>query len=258
MTGFRTLRYEAADGVGRITLDRPDRLNAYDHALVDELHGLWRDLRFDDSVRVIVVTGAGERAFCTGIDRDEAVPQPGSPFMIDDPSERLGPKAAGLWKPVIAAVNGMACGGAFHLLGECEFIIAAEHATFFDPHVSYGMVAAFEPAHLSCRLPFGELMRMSLTGAAERITARRAHEIGLVSEVVPAAELAAAADRVAALIASYPPAAVQGTVRAVWAARDMSRQQALAMAPALVNLGSLAKNEQADLFRSRPGEWRAR
>ncbi|WP_433477010.1 enoyl-CoA hydratase/isomerase family protein [Spirillospora sp. CA-142024] len=258
MTDFRTLRYRAADGVGWVTLDRPDRHNAFDRTLVDELHGLWRSLRFDDAVRVIVLTGAGDRAFCTGIDRAEVIPQPSSPFMADDPSERLGPKSAGLWKPVIAAVNGMACGGAFHLLGESEFVIAAEHATFFDPHVSYGMVAAVEPAQLSRRLPFGELMRMSLTGTAERITARRAYEIGLVSEVVPGAELHAAADRVATVIASHPPAAVQGTVRAVWAARDMSRQQALAVAPSLVNLGSLDKDGQEDLFRTRPGTWRPR
>ncbi|WP_433467069.1 enoyl-CoA hydratase/isomerase family protein [Spirillospora sp. CA-128828] len=258
MTDFRTLRYRAADGVGWVTLDRPERHNAFDRTLVDELHGLWRSLRFDDAVRVVVLTGAGDRAFCTGIDRAEVIPQPSSPFMADDPSERLGPKSAGLWKPVIAAVNGMACGGAFHLLGESEFVIAAEHATFFDPHVSYGMVAAVEPTQLSQRLPFGELMRMSLTGTAERITARRAYEIGLVSEVVPGDELHAAADRVAAVIASHPPAAVQGTVRAVWAARDLSRQQALAVAPSLVNLGSLDKDGQEDLFRARPGTWRPR
>ena len=69
--------------------------------------------------------------------------------MFNDPGDNIGPKSCDLWKPVIAAVNGMACGGAFYMLGEVEFIIAAEHATFFDPHVTYGMTAAFEPIHMA-------------------------------------------------------------------------------------------------------------
>ena len=98
--------------------------------------------------------------------------------MFDDPGDKIGPKSSDLWKPVIAAVNGIACGGAFYMLGEVEFIIAAEHATFFDPHVTYGMTAAFEPMHMSGIMPFPEIMRVSLLGNHERLTARRAHEIG--------------------------------------------------------------------------------
>ena len=106
--------------------------------------------------------------------------------MFNDPGDNIGPKSCDLWKPVIAAVNGMACGGAFYMLGETEFIIAAEHATFFDPHVTYGMVAAFEPIHMLQKLPFGEIMRISLLGNYERMSAARAHQIGMVCEVVPA------------------------------------------------------------------------
>lgn len=102
-------------GVAVVTLDRPDRLNAIDLAMRDELVAVWRELRFDDAVRAVVLTGAGERAFCTGLDREAAVPQPGSPYMTDDPLLRVGPKANDLWKPVVAAVGGMACGGAFYL-----------------------------------------------------------------------------------------------------------------------------------------------
>ena len=83
----------------------------------------------------------------------------------------------------------MACGGAFYLLGEVEFIIAAEHATFFDPHVTYGMTAVFEPILMSHRMPFGELARMTLLGNHERMTAERACEIGLVSQVASAGGL---------------------------------------------------------------------
>lgn len=258
MNTFSTLLYEVSDGVATVTLNRPDRHNAFDLTMIDEVNGLWRALRYDDDVRVIVLTGAGDRAFCTGIDRSVDVPQPGSPYMVEDPAVRLGPKTADLWKPVIAAVNGMACGGAFYLLGECEFVIAAEHATFFDPHTTYGMVNAFEAVHLAQRMPLGEVMRLALMGTAERMSARRAHETGLVSEVVPGDGLMEAALRCAATIASYPPEAVQGTVRAVWTAREMPRSQALATASHLVRLGNLPADRQAELFGSRTRDYRLR
>jgi len=125
-------------GVAVVTLDRPERLNAIDLDLSDQLVAVWKEFRFDDTVRAVVVTGAGERAFCTGIDRGVTVPQPNSPYMADDPLSGMGPKTNGLWKPVISAVSGMACGGAFYLLGESEFVIADSTATFFDPHTTYG------------------------------------------------------------------------------------------------------------------------
>src|SRR5207247_596959 len=115
------------------------------------------ELQRNDDVRVVGRTGAGDQAFCTGIDRTETmgdgsadakgervVGSGSTPFMFDDPGENIGPKSCDLWKPVIAAVNGIACGGAFYMLGEVEFIIAAEHATFFDPHVTYAITAASE------------------------------------------------------------------------------------------------------------------
>ena len=175
-----------------------------------DLHRLWRGLRRHDDVRCIVLTGAGEKAFCTGIDRmeqmggegtpapvddDRAIGSGSTPFMFNDPGDLIGPKSCDLWKPVIAAVNGMACGGAFYMLGEVEFIIAADHATFFDPHVTYGMTAAYEPIHMSGIMPFPEIMRLSLLGNHERMSAQRAHEIGMVTEVAPK-ERAARAGRV--------------------------------------------------------------
>lgn len=235
---FQTLLYELDGPVAWVTLNRPDRHNAFDETLANELRSVWRELRYDDAVRCVVLTAAGDRAFCTGIDRTWAVPQPSSPFMIDDPGLLLGPKTADLWKPVVAAVNGMACGGAFYLLGEVETIVAADHATFFDPHTTYGMAASFEPILLYGQLPFGELCRLALMGNHERMSAQRAREIGFVQDVVPLAELREAAGRVAHAIASQPAAAVQGTLRSLWAAREMARAQALAMAPHLVTLGN--------------------
>ena len=172
-TDFETLLYEERDGVAWVTLNRPDRLNAFNSLMQRELHALWRGLRRHDDVRCVVLTGAGEKAFCTGIDRMEQMGDEGddttdpdvvgsgsTPFMFNDPGDNIGPKSSDLWKPVIAAVNGIACGGAFYMLGEVEFIIAAEHATFFDPHVTYGMTAAFEPIQMLSKMPFQEIMRM--------------------------------------------------------------------------------------------------
>jgi len=237
---FDTLRYEEADGVGVVTLNRPDVHNAFNSTMQRELSGLWRSLRTNEAVRCIVLTGAGEKAFCSGIDRAE-IPTDGGdfdPLTFEDPGRKLGPKTNELYKPVIAAVNGMACGGAFYMLGEVEFIIAAESATFFDPHVTYGMTAVYEPLLMMRRMPWGEIARLTLAGNHERVSARRAYEVGLVSQVVADDLLLDETLRVAKAIASQPARAVQATVRAMWAARELTPAQALAMAAELLALGT--------------------
>jgi enoyl-CoA hydratase/carnithine racemase len=232
-----------------VTLNRPEVSNAFNYRMLTELHEVWTALRMNDDVRVAVLTGAGERAFCTGMDRGEVRTdwgntqpehrtsairddevQVSSAFMFDDPGRFIGPKSCDLWKPVISAVNGMACGGAFYMLGESDIIVAAENATFFDPHVTYGMPTTFEPIHMLQRMPLGEIMRISLLGNAERMSAQRAFQVGLVSEVVPLDSLADAAGWVASEIAALPTLPVQATVRAIWAGRDMNRTQALSLA----------------------------
>jgi enoyl-CoA hydratase/carnithine racemase len=237
---LETLVYEESDGMAVVTLNRPQVHNAFNQQMQDELAQVWRYLRTNHDVRAVVLTGAGERAFCTGIDRSD-IPSSDDevgfdPFTYEDPGRNIGPRSQGLWKPVIAAVNGMACGGAFYLLGQADFIIAADHATFFDPHVTYGMPAVFEPALMMSRMPFGEVMRMTLMGSHERISAAKAETIGLVSQVVPAAELGGVARRVATLIASQPPAAVQASLRTVWASRDVSASQMIDMGNVFLNL----------------------
>ncbi|WNM35922.1 enoyl-CoA hydratase/isomerase family protein [Streptomyces sp. Li-HN-5-11] len=251
MSGGLGVSADDATGVAVVTLDRPEKLNAIDLAMAGELAAVWRALRFDNSVRAVVLTGAGERAFCTGIDRDAVVPQPNSPYMADDPLLRVGPKANDLWKPVVAAVHGMACGGAFYLLGESDFVVADTTATFFDPHTAYGMVSAYESVLMAHRMPYGEVARMMLMGTAERLGAQRAYDIGLVSELVEPGEAVAAAVRCAAVIAGYPPEGVQGTVRALWAAKEAALAQAFAQAPHLVALGNLPAERQAELFAAR-------
>jgi len=183
-----------------------------------------------------------------------------TPFMFNDPGERINPKQNGLWKPVIAAVNGMACGGALYMLGEVDIIIAAEHATFFDPHVTYGMVNGFEAMHLLQKLPLGETLRVALLGGMERMSADRAYQLGLVSEVVPKEELMERAMWVATTIASAPPVAIQGTLRAIWTAHDVGRRNALQQAATIVMLGTVPENlaEGQEAFKGKQREWRLR
>src|SRR5215218_5834177 len=168
-----TLALEVAEGVATVTLDRPQVHNAFDQTMTAELAQVWQALRRAPEVRA-----------------------------VEDPGRLIGPRSQELWKPLVAAVNGMACGGAFYILGEADVIVAANHATFFDPHVTYGMVAAFEPILLLRRMPFGEVLRMALAGSAERVSAATAMRLGLVSEVVPSERLLPAAQELARIFAS--------------------------------------------------------
>ena len=255
-TDFETLLYAEDDGVATVTLNRPEKHNSFDLQMQRELRELWTGLRWHRAVRVVVLTGAGDQAFCTGIDREESVqdylaedqdPDPiaagpvRTPFMYNDPGTFINPKQNDMWKPVVTAVNGMACGGAFTMLGESDIIVAAEHATFFDPHVTYGMVAGFESVHLLQKLPLGETLRMALLGVNERMSADRAYQLGLVSEVVPKETLMERATWIARAIASAPEYAVQGTVRAVWMAHDLTRREAMAHVSSFVALGDVVE-----------------
>ena len=274
MSDFETITYKEDDGIAWVTLNRPDVLNAFNQKMRDELQSVWRGMRWNDDVRVVVLTGAGDRAFCTGIDREESlnpeiqqkaldegrlVGYP-TPWTYDDPGFELGPKANDMWKPVIGAVNGMACGGAFYMLGEVEFIIAADHATFFDPHTTFGMIAGYEPIQMLPKMPFGEIARMALLGSAERMSAQRAYEIGMVSEVVPSEELHERVEWAARTIADSPELGIQGTVRSLWAGLELSRRQALEVANFLCRIGSdpreLIKGQER--FGGGRKEWRLR
>src|ERR1700722_9764797 len=260
--GLSTITYDVRDYVAQVTLNRPEVHNAFNERMQDELAALWRHIRLDEAVRVVVLTGAGDRAFCTGIDRaDIPIDEDFDPFTYDDPSQRIGPKSQGLWKPVIAAVNGMACGGGFYLLGESDIIIAADSATFFDTHVTYAMTAAYEPILLTGRMAFGDLVRMSLVGVHERLSAQTARETGLVCEVVVTEELLETSRALAEVIASQPPTSVQATLRTLWATRSLSPEQALGLGNVFLQLGTSARalREGQELFaQEKRREWKLR
>ncbi|MFC8516068.1 enoyl-CoA hydratase/isomerase family protein [Streptomyces sp. NPDC057257] len=241
-----TVLYEVTDHVATITLNRPQAMNGFNQPMLEEFSTLWDTVKADDYVRVVVLRGAGDRAFCTGMDVKEGIDRHPNVWSQTDPGEFLSPKLNQVWKPLVCAVHGMAAGGAFYWLNEADILICSEEATFFDPHVSYGLTAALEPIGLARRIPLGETLRIALLGLDERVSAARALQIGLVSEVLPRERLWERADEIARIIAAKPPAAIQGTVRAIWESLDSTRTQALRTGLSYTQIGNPIGKAEVD------------
>jgi len=230
------LRYERRDGVAWITLDRPARGNALLPAMQPVVRAIWGQVRDDPAIRVAVVTGAGERHFCTGFDvgSDEGGDQT---VFADRPlaeAVHWSPHQNRVWKPVICAVNGLAVGGGLHFVVDADIVIASENAAFLDAHVNVGLVGALENVGLARRLPLGAALRMTLMGRHYRMPARRAFELGLVDELVATpAELRPLAEEMAAAMKRNSPRAMALSKQAVWGALERGYDDALEHAWAL-------------------------
>jgi enoyl-CoA hydratase/carnithine racemase len=236
---FETVLFTVGDDhVATITLNRPEVLNAFNQQMCEEFSELWSLIREDDSIHSVVLRAAGDRAFSTGVDVKAPLQFPANVWSQADPGDWLSPKANRVWKPVVCAVHGMAAGGAFYWINESDIVICSPEATFFDPHVTYGLTAVLEPIGLTRRVPLGEALRIALMGLDERVSAERALAIGLVTEIADRQELWARAHQIAAGIAAKPPAAVQGTVRAIWESLDMGRSVALARGLSYTQIGN--------------------
>jgi enoyl-CoA hydratase/carnithine racemase len=243
---YETIIYAQSEHVATVTLNRPDKLNAFNQRMCDEFEHLWNAVRLDDDVHVVVLQAEGDRAFSTGVDVREGLDFAANIWSQRDPGVQLGPKHNKVWKPLVVALHGMVAGGALYWVNEADIVICSEDATFFDPHVSYGMTAALEPIGLLQRIPLGEVLRMTLLGLDERMSAGRAREIGLVSEVVTREALRPRAAELAAIIAAKPPAAIQGSVKAIWESLDMTRSGALQVGLAYTQIGNPVGTAQVD------------
>jgi enoyl-CoA hydratase/carnithine racemase len=251
---YETIRYEATDDrVATITLDRPEVLNAFDRRMCEEVRHAWRRVKDDPQVNAVVVRAAGERAFCAGLDTSKPYGQPDDVWNHEDPGELLSPKWQQVWKPVVCAVQGMCTGGAFYFLNEADVVICSEDATFFDSHVTYGLVSALEPVGLMRRVGLAETLRMALSGNDERVTAPTALRISLVTEVVTRDALWTRAHEIAAAIARKPTSATQGTVRAIWESLDRPYRAAMQQGLIYTRLGNpIGAAEVADRGPDRP------
>ena len=237
---YSTIILSIADGIATITLNRPERLNCFNRTMVLEFRDVWIRLRADPLVRVVILRAATGRAFCSGVDVKEGwrpEGDDGSPFDQDDPGEWLGPKSNKVWKPLIVAVHGMAAGGAFYWLNEADIVICSEDATFFDPHLKFGKISAVEPIGAMGRIPLQEITRMVLMADAERISAKTALRISLVTEITSAEALWTRAHEIATSIAERHPVAVQGSIRAIWEAQSLPRAQAVTNALRYIQIG---------------------
>jgi enoyl-CoA hydratase/carnithine racemase len=222
---LETLILERRGPVGWLVNNRPEQLNAMNARMRDEFETAWRVLDADPDVRVIVHTGEG-RAFQTGVDVTEiatdGVGMERYRASVESWTLRFTAWHNDVRKPVITAVNGLCAGGGFHWVADADIVIAASDAQFFDPHVSVGQVVAIEAIGLMKKMPVEAVMRMAFLGRYERMPAARAHELGMVSEVVdPPERLREAAQELAEKIARNSPAAMAATKRALWRALEL-------------------------------------
>lgn len=221
------LDVDADDHVATITLNRPDALNAFNRTMCEEMTRAWRTVKLDDSAHAVVLRAAGDRAFSAGLDIKSSYGQPDNVWNHEDPGELLSPKWQKMWKPVVCAVQGICTAGAFYFVNESDVVVCSDDATFFDSHVSAGLVCALEPIGLMRRIGLADTLRIALMGNDERVGADTALRIGLVTEVVTRDRLWERAHAIAAAIAAKPPSATQGTVKAIWESLDKPYRAAL-------------------------------
>lgn len=234
------------DHVATITLNRPQRLNSFDRAMCHEMKRAWHAVKHDDRVHAVVLRAAGDRAFSAGLDVKSVYGQPDNIWNHEDPGELLSPKWQKMWKPVVCAVHGICTAGALYFVNESDVVICSDDATFFDSHVSAGLVSALEPVGLMRRVGLAETLRIALTGNDERVGADTALRIGLVTEITPREHLWARAHEIAAGIAANPPTATQGTVKAIWESLDKPYRAAMDQGLIYTRLGNpIGKSELA-------------
>jgi enoyl-CoA hydratase len=219
---YKTLLFEKRDAVAYITINRPEKLNALNRAVMQELLDCFERQQQDGGVRVVILTGAGEKAFVAGADINELATQtPMEGKEATRRGQRVFDFIENLGKPVIAAINGFALGGGCELAMACTLRIAAENARFGQPEVKLGLIPGYAGTQRLPRLiGKGPALEMILTG--EPVAASEAHRIGLVNQVVPLSELLPAAEKLAQKIIANAPLAVKFALEAVNHGLEMS------------------------------------
>ena len=212
---FENLLYERRDAIGYVTVSRPEKLNALDRKTMDELQDCFQEIADDDEVRVVILTGAGEKAFVGGADINElAVQTPVEGKEMSVRGQKTLDLIEHLGKPVIAAVNGYALGGGCELALACTIRIASENARLGQPEVKLGLIPGYAGTQRLTRLVGkGRALEMILSG--DPISAAEAYRIGLVNQVVPPQDLIATAEKLAQKILANAPLAVKFALEAV-------------------------------------------
>jgi enoyl-CoA hydratase/carnithine racemase len=230
---YKDLLVEKRGKIVCVTLNRPERMNAISvHTSAELLHVL-EQYRDDPEQWVMIITGAGDKAFCSGVYVTEAA----------ENTEKMG-KTAGygifkpwtdmmqsIHKPFICAVNGYCVGGGWHFLADCDIVIASENAQLLDTHVNIGLVNGVESSGLAMKMPLGIVMRMVIEGRRFRVNAQQAYQWGLFSEVLPRESLMSKAWEIAThIVEETAPLAVQSSKKAILGALDRGPTEGIAYA----------------------------
>jgi enoyl-CoA hydratase/carnithine racemase len=229
-----TIRYEKAEKIATITIQRPEAMNALDRETFRELAEALQEFDRDDGLLVAILTGAGDKAFSAGADLKKMYgrAEDGSIREIwgAERQWRLG-QGQQVWKPIIAAINGYCLAGGLELALGCDIRIASETASFGAPEVRWGILHGYGALRLPQTIPLSAAMELLLTG--DRISAQEAYRLGIVSRVVPPAELMPTARQLAEKICQNGPLAVRVTKELAWRGLEMSLEEGLRLYAAL-------------------------
>ena len=226
---FEALTFSAHGPVCTITLNRPAADNVLNARALRELPLAWEAFRADDNLRVAILTGSGEQVFCGGVDSAVFEAGPAPPFPRRDEGVRLyTAKQNKCWKPVIAAINGIVAGPGLHFLLDADICLAVPEARFLDIHLHRtGSVPVIEPIEMARKIPQEAVSRMFLLGPHDPITAERAHQLGLISEIVPRDRLMSRATEMALQIAQADLHLTTAFVEALYKARELGVSEAV-------------------------------
>jgi enoyl-CoA hydratase/carnithine racemase len=235
---FEDLLYEKDGHIALVTLNRPSMGNALTGPMQARMRAVWEDIKADPQIRCTIVTASGERHFSTGADVNNVAASGKVSSGLGRITHEVhwSPRQNDVWKPTIAAVNGLVNGAGHHLVVDADIVVASTNAAFMDTHVNVGMVGAIENIGLAKRLPLGSALRMTLQGRAYRMTAERAYQLGYVDELVAPDQLLPTARKIADDIAANSPHAVSLSQQAVWASVEMPYSQAVEYGWALLRM----------------------
>jgi len=234
------VRFERDGDIAIMTITRPERGNAFTRAMSGTFCEMWTEVRENRDIRVVIVTGEGERHFSTGADVGGLSTDGDGLGLVSEPLDQmlfLTGQQNKVWKPTICAVNGMAVGGGLHFVVDSDIVVASANASFTDTHVNVGQVGAIENIGLAKRLPIGTALRMTLQGRSFRLSAERAYQLGLVDELVDApSDALPKALEIAREIARNSPNAMALSKETIWKSFDMGYSSALEYGWALVRM----------------------
>lgn len=258
--GYETIAVTSRGPAAQVTIDREQARNAINPQVMRELIAALEEASLDDAVRAIVITGAGEKAFCAGGDLGGGMASGAIAQHLDRAElSRLFRIMRECGKPVVARVNGHALGGGFGLMLGCDLIIAAEHAEVGTPEVNIGLWPYVITAVIQRNVPTKFATEMMMLGL--RIPAARAAEIGFVNRVVPSDQLDAAVDELVEQLASKSPIVLKLGKDSYYAAQEMSFDAALSYLEGQLTLGLMAEDAMEGIqafIQKRPPLWKGR